>query len=191
MNPDATLAFLEAKDLERGLEALTQNSRYLDGLALKTRENLFKAIENAAYSEKLKGVRALLLLGISSNLAEEANEVAGLLRDTEILMATDNVEEIAKIKEVVNQGNLRVGTVVNHPTVSLNVYVKARADFIVMPPTLVRGRVLTESRARKVRIIARLVNDVATCAKLIEAGIYGIVTTVPTLKREARKFLKH
>ena len=190
MSFESGLVLLEVKDIKEGLKTLTKNSKYLDGLALKLSDDVLGRVKEFAGTEELRGLKALLLMGALSSHAEEVNQFAHAFKDTEILVMASNDEEVIKIKELTSLDNIKVGVAVNRPAINLSTYSRRGVDFLIMPPMLVRGRVLSESRARKVRIIARPVNDVAICVKLLEGGVYGIVTMVPTLKREAMKLLK-
>lgn len=190
MNAREGLVLLETSDLEDGLKILAQNRRYLDGLALSAEKIIVESIRDVVSTEAFKDLKSMLILCSSPKSIDVVKDIAGFLKGVEILVVVNELKRVPDVSRAINQDNVMVGVEVNRPTINLSSYAKAGADFIVIPPTLIRGRILTESRARRLKIIARPVNDVATCASLLELGVYGLVTTVPSIKREARKLVK-
>ena len=190
MNDNSGLVLLEITNIEEGLKEFRLNRRYLDGVAINLKEVNLSELRNSLEPEYLKELRVVLILGVEG-YDEGINEVIKLLgkENTEALLAFSNTQNLSLSKPKL-PNTVKVGLMLNHPAPTLSPYQRAGAEFVVMPPTLIRGRILSESKARKINIIARLVNDVAICTTLLEAGIYAIVTTIPTIKRDARKKLK-
>ncbi len=190
MNDNSGLVLLEVTNIEEGFKEFKLNKRYLDGVAVNLKEVNLSELRVSLSPEYLKELHVMLILGVEG-YNEGINEVVNLvgMGNTEILLAFNDMQSMLLSKSKL-PNTVKVGLVLNHPAPTLSPYQRAGAGFIVMPPTLIRGRILSESKARKINIIARLVNDVTICTALLEVGVYAIVTKIPAIKRDARKKLK-
>ncbi len=190
MSNNSGLVLLEVANIEEGFKEFRLNKRYLDGIAVNLNEVNLSELGASLSPEHLKELRVMLILSVKG-YDKVIDGVVKLVEmgNTEILLAFNDMQDMLLSKPKL-PNTVKVGLMLNHPASTLSPYQRAGAKFIVMPPTLIRGRILSESKARKINIIARLVNDVAICTTLLEAGVYAIVTTIPTIKRDARKKLR-
>ncbi len=170
-------------------EEILRNKKYLDGIAFD-KENSDLIDESIdVIKEVFVGGCKVLIVGLENALKEILKKIC--VDENHVLLAFDEFEKLKAFRRV--RGNLKgvsVGIHLTKPVISLTQYTRLGVEFVLLPPALVRGRLITEAKARKVSVIAYQVNDVATYVRLVESGVNGIVTTVPTIKREAKKLVK-
>jgi len=84
-------------------------------------------------------------------------------------------------------GNLKVAAIINNPFPHVSMLRRRGVDFIVMPYSLLRGRVVKEVHGNGMEVIAWVINDVATYIKVAALGVDAVATEKPDIRREAEK----
>jgi len=189
MNERECKVFYKALDSSKVQEELARFKKYVDGLAFDEENlGLLKDILSEAkgiFEEKYE----VMLIGAGKSLMQ-ALSVLGEGK-FKVLVAPDKLEDVAKLKKTYREfSDIELGIHITKPTVSLAPFARHEVKFVVMPPTLVRGRLISEAKARKIDVVAYPVNDVTTYVRLLELGVSAVVTTDPAIGREARKLLK-
>ncbi len=181
--------FLKVTGSVPQVEEIARNRKYIDGIAFDEENSdvIGKSLDivRRVFTDGCK----ILLVGLGNVFGEILEKVD--INQFEVLLAFNEPEELKTFKT--EHGDLKdisVGIYLTKPVTSPTQYARLGAEFILIPPALIRGRLIREARARKIRIIAYQVNDIATYVKLVESGVDGVVTTVPTIKRDARKLIK-
>ena len=103
----------------------------------------------------------------------------------DVVIASRNIEVLRKYKSI--SKSVKVASIVNHPFPHIDNLRRQGVSFILMPPGLIRGRIVKEAHTRGIEVIAWVVNDVATLSKLANLGVDAVVTEKPDIRRE----LKH
>ncbi|MCD6428320.1 MAG: glycerophosphodiester phosphodiesterase [Desulfurococcales archaeon] len=102
-----------------------------------------------------------------------------------VVIASRNIEVLRKYKSL--DETVKVASIVNHPFPHIDNLRRQGISFILMPPGLIRGRIVKEAHTRGIEVIAWVVNDVATLSKLANLGVDAVVTEKPDIRRD----LKH
>ena len=103
----------------------------------------------------------------------------------DVVIASRNIEVLRKYKSI--DKSVKVANIVNHPFPHVDNLRRQGISFILMPPGLIRGRIVKEAHTKGIEVIAWVVNDVATLSKLANLGVDAVITEKPDIRRE----LKH
>jgi len=181
--------FYKALNPSKAREELLRHKKYVDGIAFDD-ENISILRDLISVMRDVYGKDyEVVLIGSKNTLMQALDALSN--EDTKVLVALDNLGDLDEfIQKCGDYENIELGITVVKPAINLTHLIKHKVKFAVMPPTLIRGRLISEAKARKISIIANPVNDIATYARLLELGVNAIITTDPTIKREARKILK-
>ncbi len=181
--------FYKVSDPSKASEGLSRYKKYVDGLAFDE-ENIGALKDLLSIAEKIYGDKCEILLMESKETLVYALNTLGKSK-SRILIALNELKDLAELRQVYgNYKNMEFGVRVTKPTLNLMHLARQGIKFVVIPPTLIRGRLISEAKARKISVIAHPVNDVATYVKLLELGVSAVVTTNPAVKRGAKKLLR-
>ncbi|GEM_PF-3489490 len=172
-------------------ESLQRGRKYVDGIVPPESiadKQLLELVGRFVKEVGREDIALYLTQGASKDSVREVLERFGSIT----LYVEGRAQELSSLKELGGGfgGRVKVGVRVNHPAPNIARLAKLGVGFVTMPPALIRGRVVREAVAKGVELIADTVNDVATFAKLIESGVYTVITEDPVIKREVRKLLK-
>ncbi len=118
---------------------------------------------------------------LAETVASRLKEVDDLGR---LVIASSDTALLNKVKELTN---VKVAAFVSNPFPNISRLRRLGVNFIVIPHSLVRARVVKEAKGRGIEVIAWLVNDPTVLLKMESLGVSAVVTERPDILREARK----
>ncbi len=168
-------------------ELLLSNRKYLDGVAVRS-EDLIEKVLNYLSDLRSEGLRPSLLI----KYYEKFNDVLVNYVKAGPAKVYLELSDPSQINSLPNElaNTVLAGIKLMHPAPNISRLARLGVKFIVMPPALIRGRVVREATARRITLIADTVNDASTFIKLAEAGVKVVVTDDPAIKRDAKKLVK-
>ena len=103
----------------------------------------------------------------------------------DVVIASRDIGLLRKYRDI--NKSVKIANIVTHPFPHVDNLRRQGISFILMPPGLIRGRIVKEAHARGLEVIAWVVNDAATLSKLVNLGVDAVITEKPDIRRE----LKH
>ena len=167
----------EAKIRDVEYAVLKEKVKLGKGNYVPTLEEALDIVKN-----KVKLVLIPRVEGYEDKLIKKLQEM-GVIED--VVIASRNIEVLRKYKSLSEL--VKVAGIINHPFPHVDNLRRQGISFILMPPGLIRGRIVKEAHTRGIEVIAWVVNDAATLSKLANLGVDAVITEKPDIRRE----LKH
>jgi len=137
----------------------------------------------------VKGKAKLIVIPKVEGLEESLiNKLAekGIIND--VVVASRNIEVLRRFKDI--SRSIKLASIVSHPFPHVDNLRKQGVSFIMLPPGLIRGRIVKEAHTRGMEVIAWVVNDAATLSKVVNLGVDAVVTEKPDIKREFKHIIE-
>jgi len=183
------VAFADDKVLVEGKEVYLSEIEYS---VLREKVRLSKECYVPTLDEVIdlvKGRAKIVLVpkteGVERTIINKLGE-KGVLNDA--VVASKNIEVLRRFKDL--EQSIKLANVVSHPFPHIDNLRRQGISFIVMPPGLIRGRIVKEAHTRGLEVIAWVINDAATLSKVVNLGVDAVITEKPDIRREMRHLIE-
>lgn len=167
-------------------EVIKKYRKEIDGLSYTITSSKDKAVDILKSLKKCaasEGLKVALILDSYETAEKELKEVWE--DEPDLTLFLPDPEGVPKLRELFKQSV--IGIKINNPFPNFAVLRNRGVDAVLMPHSLIKGRVVREAKARDIRVFSILVNDAAIYLKMKTAGVNAVITEKPLIAKEALK----
>jgi hypothetical protein len=168
-------------------ELIKKYRKEIDGLSYtlttSDRENIIDILRSLKNCVASEGLKMALILSSHEIVGKELKDFLEDVSDLTIFLP--DPEGVPKVRELFKRST--IGIKINNPFPNFAVLKSRGVDAVLMPHSLVKGRVVKEAKAKNIRVFSLLVNDAATYLKMKTAGVDAVITEKPLIAKEALK----